>query len=210
MENTLLAYKRRQLLKNSIWNEKEADNSTWVLSLSDLMSLLLIFFLVWTTIKISATTDYQSYGKQITQSAKKNATELKGLLMDFDPIENSNNIMVVLDGEVLFKTGSNKITEQGQALLFRISKLLKKNPRFNLRVIGHTDNVAVKKGGKWRSNLELSLARGAAVAASLIELGIPSNKIFVQGEGEEYPKVENLDDIHRTFNRRVELIIEPY
>ena len=202
------SFRKNYILNKSIWKQDINDNSSWVLSLSDLMSLLLIFFLVWTTIKLTEIKEEKQTVPKV--SIKERASKIKGLLMDFSPVEYSDNVMIMLDGQILFDSGSNSLSEEGRLLLYRLSRILKKNKRFNLRVIGHCDNLPLKKDSIWSSNLELSLARGSSVAAFLISTGIPANRIFVQGEGELYPTTKNSDETHRAFNRRVELIIEPF
>ncbi len=188
------------------------DDSLWVLSLSDLMSLLLIFFLVWTTIKITR------LEKEVTSSPRqpvrtqmhlKDMSRIKGMLFDFSPLEvKKGAIMIVLDQEVTFSKGSDGISPDGMKMISRIARVLKDSTHYRLKVLGHSDSLTEKEGGRFASNMALSLSRAAAVAGEFISQDLDPEKIWVQGLGDLYPK-KIQGSAPDGVNRRVELIIEP-
>jgi len=189
-------------------------DDTWVLSLSDLMSLLLIFFLVWTTLKMAhlkreeatpSTTPQMSFA-----SNEKQFEGLKDTLLEFSPVETPNgSIMIVLAQDISFDPSSTSLSPQGIDIIKRIAKKLKGGTHYRIRVLGHTDDLPVAAKGKWASNFDLSLHRAAAVASQLITDGIPAGRIICQGFGALYPARSMEHQSQRRFNRRVELIIEP-
>ncbi len=65
--------------------------------------------------------------------------------------------------------------------------------------MGHTDNF-----GSDEYNNTLSLSRANAVSEWLINRGIESNRIKIEGYGSKYPIVENNSVENRAINRRVE------
>ena len=202
----LAAIKKRQLTWKENWKVNHQENSDWLISLSDLMSLLLIFFLVWTTVKFNE----QSGNSTPRRPGTGVSQRIRGMMMEFSPLStDSGNIMVVLEDEILFSSGSFEISEDGKMTLHKIASILKKGGDFRLRIIGHCDNVPVARGKRFNSNYELSLARASRVASQLIFNGIDPRKILVQGFGELYPAGSNNILKKRAFNRRVELIIEP-
>jgi|GEM_PF-5667387 len=71
-----------------------------------------------------------------------------------------------------------------------------------LIIIGHTDNVGSKE-----INQQISLKRANAIKNYLVELGIDSTIIVVKGAGMLQPAFENTNEIGRSKNRRVELIM---
>ncbi len=194
------------------FNKALEDESLWVLSLSDLMSLLLIFFLVWTTIKITR------LEKEVISSPRqpvraqmhlKDMSRIKGMLFEFSPLEvKKGSIMIVLDQEVTFSRGTDGISPDGRKMISRIARVLKGSSHYRLKVLGHSDSLAEKEGGRHRSNMALSLSRAAAVASELISQGLDPEKIWIQGLGDLYPK-KIQGSTPYGINRRVELIIEP-
>jgi chemotaxis protein MotB len=78
-------------------------------------------------------------------------------------------------------------------------------PDYLVEVTGHTDDRPIHTPA-FPSNLELSLARAAAVARELAA-GAPDleARIVVAGMGEHRPLVPNADDDARARNRRVEI-----
>ncbi len=193
----------------------ENDDDSWVLSLSDLMSLLLIFFLVWTTLKIA---EFKKQGdmpssitNQMSFSHPPNTLDgLKDTLLEFSPADTAEgNIVIVLEEDLTFDSGSSKLSPKGLKVLGRIAQKLKTGTHYRLRVLGHTDSQPVSSHGPWHSNFELSLHRAASVASQLINLGIPPGRITCQGYGDLYPARDSENLKNRRFNRRVELVIEP-
>ena len=65
---------------------------------------------------------------------------------------------------------------------------------------GHTDST-----GPAAYNEKLSLRRAEAVKAYLVERGVPSNLIYVEGKGETMPIADNKTRDGRAQNRRVEI-----
>ena len=65
---------------------------------------------------------------------------------------------------------------------------------------GHTDSI-----GKASYNQKLSIRRAQAVKDYLIKLGIPSDRIFIDGKGATQPVASNKTSQGRARNRRVDV-----
>ncbi len=105
---------------------------------------------------------------------------------------------------IYFKFARADIRPESELILAQIATVLKKNPAWRLRIVGHTDNV----GGD-ASNLDLSRRRAAAVRAALLErYGIDSARLSSTGYGASQPQEKNDSPEGRARNRRVELIRE--
>ena len=80
---------------------------------------------------------------------------------------------------ILFPPGSARLAEDGQALLRRISAVLKKNPALRLRL------KAYARGGSQNVSQarRLSLSRALAIRANLMKQGIGPTRIDVQALG---------------------------
>ncbi len=197
---------------NDPFNGSCSDDSSWVISLSDLMSLLLIFFLVWTTIKIHRLQEQVRLvnSSQQNQIHLKDIPHLKGMLFHFKPIETTDGrVLMVLNNEITFTPGSNKLSEDGKRMLGSIAKVLKASQHYRLKVLGHSDKTSLSPDSRYSSNMELSFQRAVAVANELVNQGMAPEKIWVQGLGDLYPLKDSGALLDNRFNRRVELIIEP-
>ena len=109
---------------------------------------------------------------------------------------------VIVADALLFGSGQDRIDGDPQVLA-TLADLMTVNPLWTMTITGHTDDV-----GEWLYNIELSLRRANNVRARLSELGIPAERIRVQGAGPEQPIAENDSDEGRAANRRIEISID--
>ena len=73
-----------------------------------------------------------------------------------------------------------------------------------MQVDGHTDKHPIRPA-RFPSNWELSAARAISVVNSLIQQGIPPNRLSATGYGEFQPLDSRDDEIGYRRNRRIEL-----
>jgi outer membrane protein OmpA-like peptidoglycan-associated protein len=104
--------------------------------------------------------------------------------------------------DVLFVTGSSRLTAVAREKLARVGGILAAQPDLHVSAEGHTDNV-----GSSEENLRLSERRAAAVLAYLVEQKIPLTAVDTVGFGEARPIASNETAAGRQKNRRVELIV---
>lgn len=120
---------------------------------------------------------------------------------------------VILQGEVLFDSGSNALRSTGRAFLERIgpnlATLLEAEPTQMVLVGGHTDDRALRGDAPFASNWELSTARALAVTRVLVDAGVPARKVVAAGFGAEHPRRPNVDEAARRQNRRIEVLLVP-
>jgi len=98
----------------------------------------------------------------------------------------------------------NKATIKGDIsfrILDEIVQILKDNPKINLEVQGHTDNV-----GSASYNERLSQSRADSVRAYLVSHGTDAARLVSKGYGLSKPLVPNNTDANRGLNRRVQFI----
>jgi chemotaxis protein MotB len=147
-------------------------------------------------------------------------------------VEVRNNRMVIrLPGDVLFPSGSDKLKDQGIAVLGTVAEVIRNDAQLSKRyfqVAGHTDNKPLQ-GGPFRDNWGLSLMRAREVLLWMIAPvnapkadpkdktaaklpnggGLDVSRLHAAGYGETDPVQPNSDDEKRSANRRVELILLP-
>ncbi len=109
---------------------------------------------------------------------------------------------VIVADALLFGSGQDQISGD-PAVLATLADLLIVNPTWTMTVTGHTDDV-----GPYSFNIELSLRRANNIRTRLSELGVPAERIRVQGAGPEQPIDDNSTDEGRARNRRIEISID--
>jgi len=117
----------------------------------------------------------------------------------------------VVQGEVLFSSGSADLTAEGKTALGKIASALKgRNER--VKVEGHTDNVPIArpetKAKFPYGNLDLSLQRALTAADYLLKEGLDARRVSCAGYGEHQPRAENGSAEGKRKNRRVEILVQ--
>jgi outer membrane protein OmpA-like peptidoglycan-associated protein len=110
---------------------------------------------------------------------------------------------LIMNGpDVLFVTGSARLTAVAREKLARVGGILAAQPDLHVTAEGHTDNV-----GSRDENQRLSERRATAVFAYLVQQKIPLTAVDTVGFGEARPIASNDTAAGRQQNRRVELIV---
>ncbi|ABV94758.1 OmpA/MotB domain protein [Dinoroseobacter shibae DFL 12 = DSM 16493] len=119
-------------------------------------------------------------------------------------VNTGSELVVTMPQDILFAVDSAVVQSTLQSDLAALSRNLLDYPDTTVQVVGHTDNT-----GSAGYNQELSQRRASAVAAILLQNGVPSSRVVAFGRGEDQPIASNLDEAGRAQNRRVEIIITP-
>jgi chemotaxis protein MotB len=122
------------------------------------------------------------------------------------------NRMTVIDltSEVLFRSGSARITPSGRKVLDVIAETLNAYPERAISIEGHTDNVPVGQHIPYASNWELSTARALAAVDYLQQDNrVSPGRLRVVGHGEFNPVASNETPAGRKLNRRIEIRLLP-
>ena len=103
---------------------------------------------------------------------------------------------------IYFDHDKADIKPESGPTLKEIATFLGQEPRLNVYVVGHTDNV-----GTYDYNMGLSQRRAAAVVTALTsQHGVAANRLKPAGAGPLAPVAPNDSDDSRAKNRRVELV----
>ena len=116
-------------------------------------------------------------------------------------------VIVRMDAQVLYRSGSATILPDGVAILESVKPILEaiQNP---LIVEGHTDSQPTNGGGGFATNWELSTARAVTVLRYMNEfMGLPAARLSAAGFADTKPRASNETEEGRTQNRRVEIVI---
>jgi chemotaxis protein MotB len=145
----------------------------------------------------------EAVGEEIRQGLQKH---LQGLENKVEIEVRGNQTTIRLTGETIFDSGQSEINPRLKPLLGEIGSRLKGTVG-DLIIDGHTDNVPVN-GMRFKSNLQLSIARAAEVAEFMInQVNIDPSRISTMGFGKYRPIDTNDTADGRERNRRVEIIL---
>lgn len=123
-----------------------------------------------------------------------------------------NTIGILLGSGQLFRTGSARLSEDGQQVLRDLAKTFSLADDRRIMINGHSDNVPLgpKLAELYKDNWGLSMARALATANFFAdEAGIPADRMTVSGFGATKPIADNETAEGRQLNRRVEISLVP-
>ena len=136
--------------------------------------------------------------------------QLKNKEMTIDGFKKKLTITFV--DRLLFDLGKATITTEGGSILSKVGDILRNTHGMRIWIVGHTDNIPIKKEYRYKfpSNWELSSARAAAVASYFQKNNnIDPKTLTVIGRSFYEPLDTNNTKEGRARNRRVEIIIAP-
>lgn len=201
------------------------DEVRWLLSLSDLLTLLLTFFVLLFAISVpdqkKLADMMQGYGgakggaKKAVQGAEDPEATVKkhlkslisdnNLVNDIDLTSDSRGIVLFSRGDFFFPSGNAELLPDTKLFLNMVAEIIVTVPNTVL-VEGHTDDIPTHTA-QFPSNWELSTARAAAVVKYFVEeKKIDPKRFIVSGYGEFKPRVPVTPE-NRSKNRRVEIVI---
>jgi len=137
-------------------------------------------------------------------------------------LETGSQIIVRInapDGKSLFKSGSDQVSppfdEVVERIRLGIARYQDEIPG-DIIVVGHTDNVPIRRSLRFQDNYDLSLARATTVAAMLAADTDPRITSIIEKSGKGAsepvdggtPASGNRTSEQRAQNRRVEILIE--
>ncbi len=211
---------------------QEAEQQEWLITYSDVVTLLLTMFVLLLSIAKFDVVKFEEVKRSIDKDLikkEKITTSYKSLQKDlikiFDDYKLNNSVSVQLDprgirimlqNNSLYDLGSAKIKKSMYPVLKKIAEAIKswQIKDYVIEVQGHTDNIPVTGSNKYESNWELSANRATNVVRYFISLGIPPDRLRAAGYADTHPLVPNTDENGKPIpenqakNRRVEIIIE--
>jgi len=129
--------------------------------------------------------------------------ELEGLV---EVAAGDKQVTIRFMGESTFASGRAQIRRSMLPVLSKVATVLN-TTKSEIIIAGHTDNVPIKSG-RFRNNLDLSIARAASVANFMLEKGaVAPHRISTMGFGQYRPLATNKTADGRQKNRRVEIVL---
>lgn len=207
------------------------SEALWLTSFSDLSILLMCFFVMQLSYSTPDKRKYDQVKNALqSMSAKKpveqvetldtlatkikKAIKQKKLEQSVDVIYDINGLSIEFRDAMLFEVGSADIDAKYAKIADQVMDTIAKAPGdYRLIFEGHTDDVPVTSG-KFRSNWDLSSARGLALLNTFKKRGVEEQRMSIQSYAHTRPKVVYAGlkgktlKTARAANRRVVIRIE--
>ncbi len=198
------------------------SDSNWLITLSDVFTLLLVFMVVFLVMTKNSTGSDES-GKDIdikvTADMHNEKTIIESGIRDeiaervssldlgeeVSVLAKGSEVVVIMKEKVSFMPGEADVLVGSQPLLGRIAEIINRHPEFLVEISGHTDNVPIMTP-LYPSNWELSVARSANVLKYFINTYfIDPSRLSIKGYADQKPLTSNDTPENRARNRRVEI-----
>ncbi|MDD5455893.1 MAG: flagellar motor protein MotB [Candidatus Margulisbacteria bacterium] len=201
----------------------------WSLMFGDLLSQILVFFVLLFSISNTNIVKYQQSIKSMqetllskTQLAKLAKNDIEKLMdikkeldsnikksdysssisTDFD----NNGIRIIINDSLFFDSGDSELLSSAVPALNTIINAINKSS-YPVLVEGHTDNIPIVTD-KYPSNWELSTGRACSVVKYFIDTGhLDPKRLVATGYADNRPVAQNISEENRAKNRRVEIKI---
>ncbi len=197
----------------------------WLYSLTDLTFILMAFFALMLSM---SKPDRQQFDNVVSAVQPENplsdkAANLTVVAEDLEKVikqqhldldarvqVDANGLILEFSEKLLFGSGSALATANFAATTEKVLKVLARAPdRYQISIEGHTDDVPMKGKSPFKSNWELSAARGITMLNLLKDKGMDAAHMRVMALADTQPKVpvegktgEALQEARRS-NRRV-------
>jgi chemotaxis protein MotB len=161
--------------------------------------------------------ELETLRKQNAETEKRLAA-FRELTRKFDDMIRSKKVKVTirrgqmiveLPAGILFASGKSDLSPEGQIAIADVAKILAELTDRKLLIAGHTDNIPVPRGGRFKDNWELSTARAVTVTKFLIQNNVQPTNLAAAGYGEFDAIGDNNTEDGRQSNRRIEIVLLP-
>lgn len=209
----------------------EEIGDVWMLTYSDLMTLLTCFFLLMMVFANYETPGKSSVADQISESIKKEKNQNDSpteqiaqevakhpdLLEKSKMSVNNNELQITFSSSVLFKEGETKVDHDIEPILQSLIDIIRsRDVNFRVLIEGHSDPYEYRDAPNLDSSWELGALRAAKIISKFEEYGFDPNKLSSVSKGDLEPLEPNKDSEgqpileNMILNRRVVIrVLEP-
>lgn len=155
--------------------------------------------------------------KQRQAEQRKRLQEFEDLTKRFKKLTDAGALSVkIIDGkmvvslgsDVLFPSGSAKLSAAGMDALKEVTAQLKAISGKRYQIEGHTDNLPIATA-VFPSNWELASTRALNVTKAMIDNGMPAERVSAASYGDTTPVQANDTPEGKAANRRIAIVIVP-
>lgn len=206
--------------------DNHAEDQEWLLTYSDMITLLLAFFAVLIAVSTVDLNLWEQMKQGLRSEISKQenvrtplAEVKKDLDVKLEEERQAKQVDITLDKEGIklffnsssfYNSGEAVLLPTGQRIIDKVTLAMNELGfyKFKVDVEGHTDNVPINTP-IYPSNWELSVARASGVVKYFIAEGIEANRIKASGYADTKPIVPHVDEVgndiveNRALNRRI-------
>jgi len=125
----------------------------------------------------------------------------------FEVYSKDGIVHVDMKDNLLYKSGSAKLSDDGKKALGNLAEVLSGYPKLKVIVVGNTDTVKVKGVA---DNWSLSTERANSVVRTLVkDYQMDPARLTAAGKGKFNPVADNSTKEGRAKNRRTEIVLNP-
>ncbi|MBI4803149.1 MAG: OmpA family protein [Elusimicrobia bacterium] len=201
-------YEREDELENEL-----NRGALWAITYGDMMSYLMIFFMMLFTLYSTKDIAPQFIKKAVedefgldTKTTEKLFDPKKGIQQIATVEISANKITIKFADPILFEPGNDRLKPSSLPHLKMLVDVFNNLPN-PVQIEGHTDDRPLGKHTRFKSNWELSAARAFSVLKYFLGQGIAPEKLSAVGYGEFKPVKSNDTPEGRSSNRRIEVNI---
>ncbi len=185
------------------------DESNWLVSYADMMTLLFGFFVLMYSFSRIDTKKFEVVRKDVARyfggqvktdpTLKKVEQEAKDILSNagldksVELVAKDSEIELRFNGSLHFLAGTSTLNQESAHVLGKLIEMIKTNVKADLvNVDGHTDDDPIASA-VYPSNWELSASRASTVVREFEKYGFDPSKLTASGFGSSRPMVPNRD-----------------
>lgn len=156
-------------------------------------------------------TAYDSFHEKLLKLKKEVQAAFPNNLDEpnFSIVEEDGRLVITLPNKILYARGKSDFDAEALLVIQKLSKVFRNNQGLQILVEGHTDEIPLQAGSKFKDNWDLSLARAVNVVRKLELYGVHPARLTAAGRGYFSPKSTLANEEARALNRRTEIIIRP-
>lgn len=203
----------------AVWQEREDDleaelnrGALWAVTYGDLMSYLVILFLILYAAASSKAMNMQMGLKGVEATFGKEKQVAEQILSDegikkiarLEVLE--DKVRIVFSSPILFDSGAADLKPDFLPQMRKLAQALATLPN-PIQVEGHSDNQPLGPRIPFKSNWELSAARAFSLLKFLEANGVRPSQLSAIGYGEYRPERPNDSPENMAKNRRIEITI---
>lgn len=183
---------------------KPLPTPQWMTSYGDLVTQLLVFFVMLFALSAAATEDQLKKIKEridgyVVQNTLQSFVSTK--------MSQKEGLIITFSEKYMFDPGKAEIYPEAKTIIRDIMSLLIADPN-RITIEGHTDNTPIRTA-QFPSNWELSTSRASNLLRFMLEdLSFEPKRLTAAGYGEYHPVAEGNTPETRAKNRRVDVVVK--
>ncbi len=217
-------------------HDEGSHGGAWKIALADLMTVLMVFFLVMWLMAAVDPKDRDAFVQsisgepidsgdipildsvppqlevvQLDLKPPASKAEIEAAMKDINPqdisIEDTEDYTkITLKSDSFFESARATINDNTREQLEKLGETLAGRNQY-ITITGYTDNLPINNF-QFPSNWELSAARAATVARTFIYMGVDQRLLTIEGKADNNAVAPNKTAYGRSLNRRVVILVD--